>query len=687
MDRQTKLRRLNDYRRRLPHVTAFALGIILQTCRDEGIPEGNVHRNAQREARNAELNEVTPYGPIASSMHVIGVDGVARSIPIANPFALLWKAVRDCGPLAEFFAKRLLDVPSTADQPWGLILYTDGVTPGNPMAPINKRKFEACYFSFLEFGTNALSREESWFTLMTEFATTVTDISGGLSQIFGAIVKTFFDPEGFNMATVGLSLPFAAGAVRFFCKLKVVIQDGGAHKFVWQARGDGATKLCLLCKNLFTRESGIAAADPTGRCKSNILKWAELVRATGAEIRTNARFIATQAGILDNTAFSELQQSLGITHYLHGLLLDTTLDSIFDPTEVYMHDWMHCLFVDGVFSLAIYLLFEVFFQAGLPNIYQVCSDYVSKWFWPGRLHGTYLKEIFTDSRRDKHRKAGHIKAQASDLLSLVSVLALFTRTVLITIEADGAVAACNAFLALVRVIELIVNFPRLAVPAATLLSAVEKCLELWSVAWGLDSMTPKLHWLLHIHKQKHMLNCFCLERKHRIAKRYASEFKNVVLGASKSLLMEVSAHHLGELKKPGAFCFDIGLIDGSPASRRATNLIAHAMGLEGDHDIHTSINSRFNSLAFCSKNDIVLVREANRFRAGRVQIHCSVDGDAFSMISMFTLRKHEPALGYAVWDVSDDGAETVPTHTIIDPVVYSKWADDVICTLLPMELR
>ena len=83
----------------------------------------------------------------------------------------------------------------------------------------------------------------------------------------------------------------------------------------------------------------------------------------------------------------------------------------------------------------------------------------------------------------------------------------------------------------------------------------------------------------------------------------------------------------------------------------------------------------------------MLVREANRFRAGRVQIHCEVDGDAFSMISMFTLRKHEPALGCAVWDVSDDGAETVPTRIIIDTVVHSKWADNVICTLLPTELR
>ena len=29
----------------------------------------------------------------------------------------------------------------------------------------------------------------------------------------------------------------------------------------------------------------------------------------------------------------------------------------------------------------------------------------------------------------------------------------------------------------------------------------------------------------------------------------------------------------------------------------------------------------------------------------------------------------------------------VPTDCILEPVVYTKWEDDVICTLLPMEYR
>ena len=35
----------------------------------------------------------------------------------------------------------------------------------------------------------------------------------------------------------------------------------------------------------------------------------------------------------------------------------------------------------------------------------------------------------------------------------------------------------------------------------------------------------------------------------------------------------------------------------------------------------------------------------------------------------------------------DEGATTVPTDRFLEAMVYAKWEDDVICTLLPMEYR
>ena len=89
----------------------------------------------------------------------------------------------------------------------------------------------------------------------------------------------------------------------------------------------------------------------------------------------------------------------------------------------------------------------------------------------------------------------------------------------------------------------------------------------------------------------------------------------------------------------------------------------------------------------CAKNDVVLVRRDNSFEAGKVQTHFDVDGKALTLVSMFTLVRHEPARGHAVWRVSSEGAEIIPTSQILDVVIYSHWSADVVCTLLPPDYR
>ena len=215
-------------------------------------------------------------------------------------------------------------------------------------------------------------------TVMTELETVVAKVSAGLSQLFACIILLFFDTEGFNMSTVGVVLPFASGAIRLFCKLKIVLQAGGAHKQVWHSRGDGSTKLCLCCSNLVSSSSGLEASDPTQQLKADIIQWRHLVLAKGADIRNSARYLASMAATMPLGAFDELQQALGLTHHLHGILLNTALDVVFEPVDVYCHDWMHCLFVDGVFNLVIVWLFEACIQSGMAQVYQVCSDYISE---------------------------------------------------------------------------------------------------------------------------------------------------------------------------------------------------------------------------------------------------------------------------------------------------------------------
>ena len=134
-----------------------------------------------------------------------------------------------------------------------------------------------------------------------------------------------------------------------------------------------------------------------------------------------------------------------MTYAPHALLLDRELDSVFDPCEVYQHDSMHGLHNDGVVNLLVYLLFEHFIGLGMRNIYEVFGDYVSKWNWPKRINAGSIPAIFFADRRDKHRKVQHIKCQASDMLSIVTILAHFTQTVLLMSADDDGKKVCQAF--------------------------------------------------------------------------------------------------------------------------------------------------------------------------------------------------------------------------------------------------
>ena len=690
MDRPTKLAKLNALRRSLPHCSASAFSAILEAVSKDGLPEGPVHRHALRAARNQQNLEDTPFGPTLQTIDLVGKDGAAKSIPVAHPLAALWKAVSDCPPFSTYMRDVLNENPPSLDAPWHLVLYSDEVTPGNPLSTANKRKFQAIYWSFLELGGHALSKEEAWFCVVAEYSTTVNALSAGLSQLLGSVVKLFLDPDGTNLATTGMLLQWGDASIRLWAVLGGVIQDGGAHKSVWHSRGDAASRYCLLCKNLFTEESKICDEDGTHLLSCKCLRLSDLVPATSRDIRAVARYIEAQHSVLSPEQFRELQQALGMTYHPHGLLLDRALDTMLDPVDIYMHDWMHALFVDGVCNLSVYLLFESFIVAGHSPIYEICKTYVANWKWPGRLFVKSLPEIFSEDRKDNHRKARHIKCQASDMLSLLPVLAMFTAHVLMTLQ-PGCTTECIAFLALADVVDLIVASSRLTVPPLRLLQAVEKFLGLFRDAWGVEWLTPKFHWLLHLagvlHKRGMLLNCFCLERKHRTPKRYATELANTSAATAKTLIMEVTSHHFGQLNDDAAFCFALGLINPRPPSKKMIRLLHSELNINCDEQrVLWSYESRFSKVATCKKNDVIIYKQgdAGEVKAGTVQLQLDVEGVAVASVSVMSFVRSESA--FSVWTNSDH-VQLIELSAIVDTVLHRNLDNNRVAIILPIEFR
>ena len=148
-----------------------------------------------------------------------------------------------------------------------------------------------------------------------------------------------------------------------------------------------------------------------------------------------------------------------------------------------------------------------------------------------------------------------------------------------------------------------------------------------------------------------LLNCFVLESRHRIAKRYATELKNISKDDSQSLLMEVTSHHLALLRSPKVFNYAVGLVGGRPASKKARALLNTMLEcITPETEVHTSSEARFNALAHCQKGDVVLIRHDSSFFAGQVLMHASVEGVLLSLVTEWSLHSTNMEAGYAKWD-------------------------------------
>ena len=70
-EREIKLRKLNAFRRNLPHVTGAALAAIMQEINENGLPD-LLGRKQITEATHQKMSEVTPCGSMLISVKVVG---------------------------------------------------------------------------------------------------------------------------------------------------------------------------------------------------------------------------------------------------------------------------------------------------------------------------------------------------------------------------------------------------------------------------------------------------------------------------------------------------------------------------------------------------------------------------------------------------------------------------------------
>jgi len=347
-------------------------------------------------------------------------------MPIINPFALLWKAAQKPG-FAALLIWRLDVEPNSWERPWGLILYSDEVSPGNQLAHHNARKSWAIYWSLLQLGLAALSDEDGWFCTAAERSDNLKKVVGGIGQVFTKLLKYMFASHGHTLQHAGVLLDLYGGrSVRVFIKLAMVIQDGAAHKFVYFLKGDAGTRFCVECRTVIADKSGHRDEEANeDLLKINFVRKCELQNdfATNAEVRGTVHRLS----ICPPAELALREQACGFVHNRFSMLLDPSLNDVVHPITQKAFDWMHCFFVHGVWNTVLILVLQALVHGGVPTAAQDLHEYILLWALPGRLGGERgskrLAEPFTKSRwTSAKKKAGYIKCQASDALSMFGIV-------------------------------------------------------------------------------------------------------------------------------------------------------------------------------------------------------------------------------------------------------------------------
>ena len=151
-------------------------------------------------------------------------------------------------------------------------------------------------------------------------------------------------------------------------------------------------------------------------------------------------------------AFKELQTSLGF-HYDEGsVLFGSHTRRLFDPTTRVIFDWMHVLFVGGVFNVLVGVMFSML-QKSKRFTYAAADAYCCQWVWPVAVEAKPALLQLKPERAKIHLDEKRFKCAASEGRTLLPVLAHFVRQGLLKSTSAHHKAIADCFLSFAAFVE------------------------------------------------------------------------------------------------------------------------------------------------------------------------------------------------------------------------------------------
>ena len=151
----------------------------------------------------------------------------------------------------------------------------------------------------------------------------------------------------------------------------------------------------------------------------------------------------------------------------------------------HMVDWMHTLFVSGVFNIIAHLFADALRPAGG---YQRYADYLQPWVWPKtKASTTQLRHICNPKRIESNNTAKQMKGSASELLSVYSIFAHMAQEYL---EMGVLQTAATVLIKFAIIVDLLLIVPHGNVDPYVLHVAITEFMGAVVTAFGAEAPTP-----------------------------------------------------------------------------------------------------------------------------------------------------------------------------------------------------
>ena len=472
--------------------------------------------------------------------------------------------------------------------------------------------------------------KEAWFELTFVRTEIANKLAGGFSGLLAGMLLTFFGAEGANMQRSGVALKLADGSHHHvFMKLGSFLADEAALHFGYCNKGASGLKPCVLCANVFNSKvrRDIVEGDATGRAQHHTTHDAtKLILHTPESITTILRRLQAAHGNLTVRDFDELQTTMGWTYSPDGVMWNPVIRPIIEPSATATFDWMHIIFVHGVFGVHMGQVMWRLKPEGVT--YEKMHDFLQKFNWAKQHSKNCGKSTCIPKRARACWSDVVFKCTASEGLSLIPVISRYFTEFMHQVPAPSIVAKgiVANLMQLVHIVHLILKSSRSSVSPVNLQNAIKDYLHGYKNLHGEDTMIIKFHLLLHLpaHLKKYgfLPNCFVHERKHKGSKKYANHNTNTSSDWDGCLLRDVTCHHLTALQNENHFASEIALLHPYTPSAKVMSALS---GQFGPASYLVSKAARTRGGDQVSDGDVVLYHDGANLCAAKIGMLVSAE--------------------------------------------------------------